>query len=239
MAFNLIYANQGSIRNKPLMPSLVKIYEQAATKAGIDAIRVVSGGQEATGSHRTGSHRHDLGGAGDIQLLRGGRPLDFTNKDDLPIIQNFLRESNALGARGIGAGSGYMGNTTYHVGFGSPAVWGGEGKSANAPQWLRDAYGSTPGITLNTPQGAGLSAPAAAPAAPADPMAAATKMIQQGLGGGTAPEQTIPSDSAGAPISAGAGGGQELSSGAATLMSALLDSRRKRYGLSLMGMPNA
>lgn len=241
MAFNLLYANQGSIRNKPVMPNLAKIYEQAATRAGIDAIRVVSGGQDATGPHRTGSHRHDLGGAGDIQLLVGGRPLDFTNKADLPIIQNFFREGRALGLTGVGAGSGYMGNTTYHAGFGPVSVWGAGGRSKNAPQWLSDAFGSAKGVSLASAPGAGLSAPtvSAAPAAPAsDPMAAGMKLIQQGLGGTpAATEEAAPAQSVGAPISAGAGG-QDLSAGAATLMNALLDSRRKRYGLSLTGMPN-
>lgn len=242
MAYNLLYANKGSIRNMPVMQKLAQIYEQAANKAGIDAVRVVSGGQEATGSHRTGSHRHDLGGAGDIQLLKGGRALDFTNKDDLPVIENFLRESSGLGARGVGAGTDYMGNTTFHVGFGSPSVWGAGGRSANAPQWLRDTIAGAPGITLNTPLGAGLSAPAAsaAPAAPADQLAAATKMMQQGFGGGSAnTESAAPSQSVGAPISAGGSGGsgEELSAGASALMTELLNNRRKRYGVSLMGSP--
>jgi hypothetical protein len=241
VAYRLLYANQGSIRNLPLKPELASIYQRAAEKAGIDAIRVISGGQEATGPHRTGSHRHDLGGAGDIQLISGGRPLDFTNKDDLPRITSFLQASKELGAAGIGAGSNYMGNTTYHVGFGTPGVWGGEGKGANAPAWLVNALGGVKpgsvGTTLTTSPVVASAAPAA-PAAPgtaSDPMAAAMKLIQQGIGGGSAPaEAAAPQQSVGAPVSAGSGG-EDLSAGAATLMSALMDSRRKRYGLSLMG----
>jgi hypothetical protein len=238
VAYNLVYANQGGIRNQPLKPWLTQVYQQAAEKAGIDEVRVVSGGQDATGSHRTGSHRHDLGGAGDIQLLVGGRPLDFTNKDDLPIIETFLRESRGLGAGGIGAGTDYMGNTTFHVGGGGSAIWGAGGASKNAPGWLVQTLGGSPvgpqGVTLNTPTGAGISAPAAS--AP-DPMTAGLKMIQQGIGGGSAAtEEQAPVQSVGATISAGSGGG-DLSAGAAALMATLLDSRRKRYGLSLAGSP--
>ena len=233
MAYNLLYANQGSIRNQQLKTELTRIYQQAAEKAGIDAVRVVSGGQEASGSHRTGSHRHDLGGAGDIQLIKGGRALDFTNKDDLPIIESFLQASKAGGAAGIGAGSDYMGNTTFHVGFDTPGVWGAGGRGANAPAWLVNSLGGVkPGSVGTT-----LTATPGAPAAPAasDPMAAGLKMIQQGIGGNVnTSEEQAPVQSVGAPISAGSGGA-DLSAGASALMATLLDSRRKRYGLSLTG----
>jgi hypothetical protein len=103
--------------------------------------------------------------------------------------------------------------------------------------------GGGPGISLTTapvaatPSVAGTVAPVA-PVAP-DPMTAGLKMIQQGLGGTSSGDENTaaPVQSVGAPISAGSGG-QDLSAGAAALMASLLDSRRKRYGLSLTGMPN-
>lgn len=142
MPYDLIYGNAG-IRNKPLSEEVARAYEQAALAAKIDAIRVMSGGQDSSGSNRTGSHRHDDGGAGDIQLLRGGRALDFTNPDDLPYFKNFVSAAKGAGLTGFGAGSDYMGNQTIHAGGGSPVVWGAGGKSANAPEWLRQAYGTT------------------------------------------------------------------------------------------------
>jgi hypothetical protein len=240
VAYNLLYANQGSIRNQPVKDWLAKVYEQAAQKAGIDSIRVVSGGQDATGSHRTGSHRHDLGGAGDIQLLVGGRPLDFTNKDDLPRITSFLQTARGLGAGGIGAGSDYMGNTTFHVGGGGTSTWGAGGRSKNAPGWLLQALGGTPtgasegaqGVTLNTPQ-AGISAP---PATAAPTMESAIQQMASGFGGQPA-EASGPIQSMGATAPPEGGGGEDISAGAAALMSTLMQNRRKRYGLSLMGSP--
>lgn len=155
--YDLIYANSGT-RNQPLSSDLAALYEQAARAAGIHAIRVTSGGQPASGPNRVGSTRHNHGNAGDIQLLIDGRALDFTNPNDLPIVKKFITEAHSRGATGIGAGTDYMGNTTFHVGYGTPAVWGAGGKGANAPQWLREAVG-------------GASSPSAAygpkPAAPA------------------------------------------------------------------------
>ncbi len=137
--FDLIYANQGATRNLPVSPEIAAIYERAARAAGISAVRVTSGGQAASGPNRTGSHRHDHGGAGDIQLLVDGRALDMSNPRDLPVIEKFISTAHQGGATGIGAGTDYMGNTTFHVGGGTPAVWGAGGSSKNAPDWLRQA----------------------------------------------------------------------------------------------------
>jgi len=238
LAYNLIYANKGSIRNRPLTPNVEKIYQMAAEKAGIDAIRVTSGGQDSSGPHRTGSHRHDLGGAGDIQLLVGGRALDFTNKDDLPRITAFLQAARGGGLGGIGAGSDYMGNTTFHVGGGSPLIWGAKGRVKNAPGWLTAALGGTPtgpaGTTLTTTPGAAPPATTGAPAAPT--MQSAIETMASGFGGQPA-EEVGPVQSMGAPIAPDGSGGDDISAGAAALMSTLMQNRRKRYGLSLMGSP--
>lgn len=149
------YANQNATRNQPIMPQLNNIYTQAANAAGIDEVRVISGGQPATGPNRTGSHRHDHGGAGDIQLIVGGRALDTRNPDDLAKIERFVATAWKLGATGIGAGEDYMGSRTLHVGFGTTAVWGKDGSRQFAPAWLRRATGGTPGMASGNITGGG------------------------------------------------------------------------------------
>jgi len=134
----LRYANQGATRNKPLAPKL----EQALSFLGDLGVtaEVFSGGQDASGPHRTGSHRHDHGNAGDIRFYKDGRRLSWANKADLPIFQEIVRRGKAAGITGFGAGPGYMGEGTMHVGFGTPSVWGAGGRSRNAPSWLSAAY---------------------------------------------------------------------------------------------------
>ena len=240
----IIYANQGATRNKPLTPELEALLQRAAEAAGIDSIRVISGGQ--SGKRRTGSHRHDHGNAGDIELLRGGRLLDMTNQSDLPILSSFVSQARGLGATGIGAGTDYMGSKRLHVGFGSPAIWGAGGRSANAPQWLKTAANAPIGTTLTSaqtamapaaPAPALAPAPSAVPAAPAQGGTNPLAMIAQALGGRTEQQQAAPS-SAGeiAPSSIGISGTQDLSAGAAALMASLLADRQKKLGLSLTGM---
>jgi hypothetical protein len=71
-----------------------------------------------------------------------------------------VRSAAANGATGIGAGERYMGKTTIHVGFGttpedrSKLVWGAEGRSANAPNWLRRAAQEGWNSPLPPPPGA-------------------------------------------------------------------------------------
>lgn len=131
----------GTIRNQPVSSDLERVLNTAAAAAGIDSVVINSGGQAGagTGGPRTGSTRHDHGGAADLQLVVGGRALDFTNPNDLPIIQSFIAAARANGATGFGAGTDYMGNNTLHVGFGNEAVWGAGGSSATAPEWLSAA----------------------------------------------------------------------------------------------------
>lgn len=132
------YANAGATRNQPLSPKL----EQALSflpEMGIQA-KVFSGGQDATGSRRTGSHRHDAGGAGDVFFYKDGRKLDYNNPDDLPYFEEIVRRGKQAGLTGFGAGKGYMQPGSMHLGFGNPSVWGAGGSAANAPDWLRSAY---------------------------------------------------------------------------------------------------
>jgi hypothetical protein len=133
-------------RSLPLQPKLRLLLEQAATAAGIDEVFVYSGGQPPyPGRPRIGSTRHDDGWAADLRLIVGGRPLRFSNAAAEQRILAFVEEAAALGANGMGAAVDYMGDREFHVGFGeTPAdrrrlVWGKDGRSANAPAWLRRA----------------------------------------------------------------------------------------------------
>lgn len=135
----------GKIRDRPINLKLRKILLAAAEDADVDVIRVISGGQPGSTGQSTGSHRHDGGNAADIDLVKDGRVLSFTNQRDLETFRKFVTSAAARGAIGIGAGVKYMGPTRIHVGFGNgPAdnrqiVWGAQNASANAPAWLRQA----------------------------------------------------------------------------------------------------
>lgn len=125
-------ANSGSTRNDPLKPELQQQLSAAASAVG-DGIDVVvhSGGQEtheevAAGiGNRTGSPRHDHGGAGDMRLSRDGKILPFNENRDLYL--KFAESLAAAGVTGIGVdeAKGYI-----HGGGGSQASWGYKGKSA-------------------------------------------------------------------------------------------------------------
>ena len=133
-------AQLASIRKLPLSPKLNALLEAAAVKAGIEEVVVFSGGQaKAPGKPRTGSARHDNGNAADIWLTMKGQQLNFEVPADRALVSAFVTACAKLGATGIGAAPDYMGPTRLHVGFGTRAVWGAGGKSANAPKWLRDA----------------------------------------------------------------------------------------------------
>jgi hypothetical protein len=179
MATRVEQAQIGSsaTRNLPITAELERILEEAARIAGIDRVRIGSGGQPAyPKGPRTGSTRHDLGRAADFKLYQGGAVLTFTDRAAPPAVIRFIRECARLGATGIGAAVEYMGNQTFHVGFGLNAedrtrlVWGEGGKSATAPQWLRDAAGAgwsapppTPRSKPSQPQ------PTVPPAPPREP----------------------------------------------------------------------
>tara|TARA_B100001057_G_C22864805_1_gene956029 strand:+ start:2245 stop:4959 length:2715 start_codon:yes stop_codon:yes gene_type:complete len=155
-ATGVVTQNQGGsgkIRNQPIASDLNNILAQAGAAAGVN-VNVTSGGQPAKGSggRRTGSTRHDNGHAADVQLaLANGRVLSLNNPGDVPIIQNFIRETKRFGATGIGAGNGYMGDNTFHIdnaqkyGQGNAGYWGGHFdngtyRAKNAPRWLRDIF---------------------------------------------------------------------------------------------------
>lgn len=140
------------IRCRPISAELRELLDAAADATGIDRVVIVSGGQ--TSNHAphlkgvtcgwTGSRRHDNGRAADIELVRDGNTLSFTDSDGSQVAE-FVTACAARGATGIGAGVNYMGRRRIHVGYGkSPSdlqklVWGAAGASANAPSWLRAA----------------------------------------------------------------------------------------------------
>ena len=143
----LVHENQAmlaSTRTQPLRKEVASVMERAAKAAGVQ-VEVYSGGQPSHGSHRTGSHRHDGGGAGDVRLFTTGengekKYVSSNTAEGRRIISQFITESVKNGANGVGHGPGYMGDTGIHVGGGSPSVWGAKGSSKTAPKWVKDAY---------------------------------------------------------------------------------------------------
>lgn len=131
------YDNKNAKRNMPLANELVSAMD-FLPEMGVE-MRVVSGGQKDQASG-TGSPRHNGGMAGDVDFYMGGRKLDWNNPADVPIFQEIVRRGKEKGLTGFGAGDDYMGAGRMHIGFGKAGVWGANGKGANAPAWLRDAF---------------------------------------------------------------------------------------------------
>ena len=149
----LNYANQGATRNQPLSSDLEKRLAGVLPELGV-TMKVFSGGQDATGPNRTGSHRHDHGNSADAFFFKDGRKLDWSNPQDVPLFQEIVRRSKAAGVTGFGAGQGYMQPGSMHIGLGKPAIWGSDMTGATAPGWLRDAYNGGGGSN-RLPGGAG------------------------------------------------------------------------------------
>lgn len=141
----LRYANQGATRNQPLSNDLQSAMS-FLPELGVQ-MEVFSGGQPAKGSGgaRVGSPRHDDGNAADVRFYKDGRMLNWANPSDVPIFQEIVSRASGRGLTGFGAGDGYMGEGTMHLGYGNKAVWGAGGKGSNAPAWLREAAGHSIG----------------------------------------------------------------------------------------------
>jgi hypothetical protein len=135
--------SSAGIRRQPLQPQLIDTLNYAAQNNGVRA-HVYSGGQPAKGQGwpRTGSTRHDLGGAADLTLtdVKDGHTLDMTNPQDQARMAGFVRDAVSAGATGVGAHPDYMGPNGIHVGGGVAAAWGARNSSANAPPWLTAAW---------------------------------------------------------------------------------------------------
>ncbi len=137
------------IRRKSLDSDVRTALEYAAERNGI-MVEVVSGGQMSieeakklgavkVGKRwqlpngqfvRTGSTRHDEGGAGDIKLYRLNEKnekvyLNMMREEDRNIMSSFVSDSVSAGMTGVGAGRGYMGDETLHIGKGKATSWGG------------------------------------------------------------------------------------------------------------------
>jgi hypothetical protein len=127
-------ATSGAIRNLPINETTRQILLTASRQTGL-RVYVFPGGQPIEGRNRTGSHRHDLGGAADLYLVHPmtRHVLDMRDPDDRVCMASFIQASVAAGATGVGAGVGYMGAHAMHVGGGSAAYWGGAG-------WVPAAY---------------------------------------------------------------------------------------------------
>jgi len=178
----LVEDTRGKIRDLPIADSLRALLLAAADSAGVDVVRVTSGGQAKLGTpgKRTGSTRHDLGNAADLRLEKDGRALSFSVPGELSAFEEFVTAATAAGATGIGAGVDYMGQLTIHVGFGAEAYWGGGGKAANAPSWLRRA------VLAGRAQRDGRPPPAPAPASgPGDYIVLARSGLRLRSGPGT------------------------------------------------------
>ena len=139
----VIMQNNGT-RNLPLNNNLNAALNTALPQLGLTAV-VTSGGQvtaeeQARGlGDRTGSTRHDHGGAADLMLrTMDGRILSWENPQDVPQLQQAMAALRAQGLTGFGAGPGYMNPQTTHVGYGTPAVWGDKG--GRPYQALLDAF---------------------------------------------------------------------------------------------------
>ncbi len=142
------YSNARATRSRPISADLASNLSYLKDM-GLTA-EVFSGGQPGIeeGGARVGSTRHDHGGAADVFLYRGDERLDWANPEHQPIFAEVVRRGKQAGITGWGAGPGYMQPGSMHVGYGAPAVWGAEGRSANAPQWLVDAYNAPPAERL-------------------------------------------------------------------------------------------
>lgn len=137
-------ATSGKVRNKPIATSLMNILKTAADEAKVDVV-VFSGGQDekgTSGASRTGSIRHDNGLAADIWLYSDGNRLRTDNAD--PVVAKFIAAAVAAGAKGIGAGPGYMNSVGIHIDlWGDKAgskTWGKGGRSAATPTYVAQAY---------------------------------------------------------------------------------------------------
>ena len=134
-----------AIRRMSISDQLRAQLEFAAEKSGVQ-VGVFSGGQPSTGVmgvDRTGSHRHDNGGAADLNLFEVGpdgerRMLNWNNPADAQKMAEFTKQAVRAGATGVGAGNGYMGGRgdAMHVGGGKAVTWGPGGK----PSWLDPSW---------------------------------------------------------------------------------------------------
>jgi len=96
------------IRDRPISDRLRRVLLAAGANAGVDVVYVASVGQPGSSGKSVGSNRHDGGNAADLELIAGGRTLNFTAPGDLATFCRFVAAAAASGATGIGAGAGWL-----------------------------------------------------------------------------------------------------------------------------------
>ena len=137
---NVIYA-MGGKRNKVVNSDLEEIFSIAARDTGIDEVVITSGKQPGKQGRRTGSNRHDTGWAADLYLKKDGKSLHLTNARDRNYLADFVRACVALGIRGGGMSSGYMGTRVMHLDtLGSIAPGGPPYDSSVISTWKSDQW---------------------------------------------------------------------------------------------------
>ena len=133
-------------RNQPLSQALIATIQKGLAGTGLDW-HSYSGGQPAAGTSkaRVGSTRHDNGRASDgyFKDTATGRVLDAANAADRQRIAGALGKLRQAGIQGLGWGPGYMGTKNFHIDIVSPEIWGENGRSANAHQWVVAAAGGS------------------------------------------------------------------------------------------------
>ena len=141
-AGRIIMANQGAGRGDDLSPTLKRTLGPILEDMDL-SWKVNSGGIDVDHPNKalTKSGRHVDGGAGDGAVFYKGRQLDPDKASDIPILQELSRRAFEAGVTGIGAGPGYMGGKSLHIGFGKSGVWGSSGYGT-AYKWLQEAYNS-------------------------------------------------------------------------------------------------
>lgn len=135
---NVIYASYiaSQTRNRPCEPKLIQLLDKTSIACKVKVIIKSAGqmpysewqrtpGARAAGKTRyvgtekvaTGSQRHDYGSAADLHLVRiDDEPVEKNYLSiHSPLFLKFIEEFFANGGRGVGASSGYMGNTTAHL----------------------------------------------------------------------------------------------------------------------------
>jgi len=158
---NITQDHAGKTRNRDLSDNLSLAIQNGLAGTGLNW-NSTSGGQptKEEGGARVGSTRHDNGDATDGQFIDSstGRPLNPSSSlEDRTRIQNALTSLTNSGIKGVGWGTNYMGDSTFHLDIkgdnnGGTLVWGANGATANAASWVKasvNSASSSPQLALN------------------------------------------------------------------------------------------
>jgi hypothetical protein len=170
---NITQDHVGKTRNRNLSENLSLAIQNGLAGTGLNW-NSTSGGQptKEEGGARVGSTRHDNGDASDGQFIDSstGRTLNpSTSLEDRTRIQNALTSLTNSGIKGVGWGTNYMGDSTFHLDIkgdnnGGTLVWGANGASKNAASWVKSSVNSassSPQLALNNQSNPVISDPLA------------------------------------------------------------------------------